>query len=76
MKNEVDSSFEQQANRQAGGGPDEPRTMAPNFAPQHVSIAPTFPESAKKFGPQLEDLARRSAPGSATSNELTYIWRR
>jgi hypothetical protein len=49
---------------QAGQQPTAP-PCNPTLERAHIPLAPKF-----------EALARRSAPGSATSEALTYTWRR
>lgn len=61
---EVDPTFASQAEAQRGGLPTAP-PCSQTLERQHVPLSPKF-----------EDLARRSAPGSAVSKELTYSWRR
>jgi hypothetical protein len=61
---ELDPSFATAA--QAGGSPVAPPTNP--VIPLHPPVPlPTV---------DLESLARRSAPGSATSSDLTYTWRK
>jgi len=62
---EVDPSFEEQAQAQRGGPPIAPST--PANLPAHSPVELRTPD--------FEDLARRSAPGSAVSDKLTYSWR-
>lgn len=73
---EVDGSFKMQADSQRGGGPVAPSGDA--RVPEHPYVTlqqklpPNFsPEVARRF----ENLAERTAPGSAVSDELTYRWR-
>jgi hypothetical protein len=66
MKNKLDNFSNNSA---APANALEPVAMPPKL---HVDIAPIFPPSSVKFGPTFEDLARRSAPGSATSEEFFY----
>jgi len=56
----------------------------PSFAAQAPTHRPTAPRCDTSMPqpapvelrmPDFEDLARRSAPGMATSAELTYRWR-
>ncbi len=54
-----------QVPQQPGGGPIAP------------SCSPRLPEHSVSLpSPDLDGLAERSAPGSAVSSSLTYIWRR
>jgi hypothetical protein len=59
---EVDPSFANQAGAQRGGTPSTPA-----FLPAHSPVELRTPDFA--------DLARRSAPGSAVSADMTYRWR-
>jgi hypothetical protein len=61
---EVDRVFEQQARHQRGTLPTVP-PCSQSIERSHRPLAAGF-----------EELARRSAPGSAVSADLTYVWRR
>jgi hypothetical protein len=60
---QVEPEFSNQA--QTGTSP-----IAPGCNP----IVPGHPHV--QLAPKFEDLARRTAPGSAVSKELTYTWRK
>jgi hypothetical protein len=61
---ELDPSFANQAQAQRGGPPSAPST--PAILPAHSPVPLPGP---------LEQIAEIAAPGSATSNSLTYRWR-
>jgi hypothetical protein len=63
LAREVDPNFAAQAAAQRGGAPVAPNCNQ-SIEHQHVALAPMF-----------EDLARRTAPGSAVSAD-PYTWRR
>jgi hypothetical protein len=44
--------------------------------PQAPSCSQSLQREHIQLSPKFEELARRSAPGSATSKEFTYVWRR
>ena len=52
-------------------------TQQPDIRPTAPPCNPIMPHPApvELRMPDFEDLARRSAPGMATSAELTYRWR-
>ncbi len=61
---EVDPTFAAQAAAQRGGTSSAP--SIPAILPPHSPVE----------RPDFEDLAHRSAPGSAVSSALTYEWRK
>jgi len=75
---EINPVFEQQAQQQRGTHPTAPTSVpalevplvSPPINPMHPTIAKELPH------PDFESLSRRSAPGSAKSSDLTYVWRK